>query len=139
VIEMTNSASVSNLTLDFDNFLFERIDKNSEGTPISVLSVLARLGVDPWEEAARLAQLPRLAAAKSLASMIAAAMPGAPSACLDAGSVSDHLISLLPSPPVVTVLPRLKSGVRPPGTSRLAVLMLLAAILLVIKLVLVIY
>jgi len=139
VIEMTNSASVSNITLEFDSFLFERIDKNSEGTPISVLSVLARLGVDPWEEAARLAQLPRLAAAKSLASMIAAAMPGAPSACLDAGAVSDRLISLLPSRPVVTVLPRLKSGVRPPGTSRFAVWILLAVILLVIKLIVVIY
>ena len=136
---MTNSASVSNLTPEFDNFLFERIDKNSEGTPISVLSVLARLGVDPWEEAARLAQLPRLAAAKRLASMIAAAMPGAPSAHLDAGAVSDRLISLLPSRPVVTVLPRLKSGVRPAAVSRFGVLMLLGAILLVIKLVLVIY
>jgi hypothetical protein len=68
-----------------------------------------------------------------------AAMPGAASACLDAGAVSDRLISLLPSRPVVTVLPRLKSGVRPPGTSWFAVLMLLAAILLVIKLVLVSY
>ncbi len=133
---MTNSASVSNLTLEFDNFLFERIDKNSEGTPLSVLSVLARLGVDPWEEAARLAQLPRLAAAKRLASMIAA-MPGAPSACLDAGAVSDRLISLLPSRPAVTVLPRLKSGVRPLSTSRFAVWILLAAVLLVIKLIVV--
>ena len=138
MIEMAHSASVSNLTPEFDNFLFERIDNNSEGTPISVLSVLARLGVDPWEEAARLAQLPRLAAAKRLASMIAS-MPGALSANLDAGAVSDRLISLLPSRPVVTVLPRLKSGVRPPGTSWFAVLMLLAAILLVIKLVLVSY
>ena len=67
---MTNSASVSNLTLEFDNFLFARIDKNSEETPLSVLSVLARLGVDPWEEAASLAQLPRLAAAKSLSEII---------------------------------------------------------------------
>lgn len=133
---MTNSASISNLTLEFDNFLFERIDNNSEGTPISVLSVLARLGVDPWEEAARLAQLPRLAAAKRLASMIAA-MPGAPSANLDAGAVSDHLISLLPSRPAVTVLPRLKSGVRPLSTSPFAVLVLLAAVLLVIKLIVV--
>ncbi len=133
---MTNSASVSNLTLEFDNFLFERIDKNSEETPLSVLSVLARLGVDPWEEAARLAQLPRLAAAKRLASMIAA-MPGAPSACLDAGAVSDRLISLLPSRPAVTVLPRLKTGVRLLSTSRFAVWMLLAAALLVIKLIVV--
>lgn len=136
---MTNSASASsNLTLAFDNFLFARIDKNGEETPLSVLSVLARLGIDPWEEAARLAQLPRLAAAERLASMIAA-MPGAPSACLDAGAVSDRLISLLPSRPAVTVLPRLKSGVRPLRKSWVPVWILLAALVLVIKLVLVIY
>ena len=131
---MTNSASVSNLTLKFDNFLFARIDKNSEEAPLSVLSVLARLGVDPWEEAASLAQLPRLAAAKRLASMIAA-MPGAPLAHLDARTVSDRLISLLPSGSAVTVLPRLEPSARPRSTSWLAVWVLLAALLLVIKLI----
>ena len=105
---MTNSASVSNITLEFDNFLFARIDKNSGETPLSVLSVLARLGIDPWEEAAKLAQLPRLAAAKRLASMIAA-IPGASSAYLDAGTVSDRLISLLPAArPAVTACLALK-------------------------------
>jgi hypothetical protein len=131
---MTNSASVSNLTLEFDNFLFARIDKDSEETPLSVLSVLARLGVDPWEEAASLAQLPRLAAATRLASMIAT-MPGAPSAYLDARTVSDRLISLLPSRPAVTALARLETSARPLSTSWLAVLVLLAALLLVIKLI----
>jgi len=131
---MTTSASVSYLTPKFDDFLFARIDKNSEETPLSVLSVLARLGVDPWEEAAGLAQLPRLAAAKRLASMIAA-IPGASSAYLDAGTVSDRLISLLPSPPTVTALPRLETGVRPLIQSRFAVWILLAAVLLVIQLI----
>ena len=134
MIEMTTSASASNLTLEFDNFLFARIEKNSEETPLSVLSVLARLGVDPWEEAARLAQLPRLAAAKRLASMIAA-IPGAPSAYLDARTVSDRLISLLPARPAVTGLPRLEAGVRSRSTSWFAVLLILAALLLVIQLI----
>ncbi|MGO9485053.1 MAG: hypothetical protein ACLPX9_10790 [Rhodomicrobium sp.] len=131
---MTNSASVSNLTLEFDNFLFARIEKNSEEAPLSVLSVLARLGVDPWEEAARLAQLPRLAAAKRLASMIAA-IPGAPSAYFDAGTVSERLISLLPARPAITALPRLEAGFRSRSTSWFAVLLILAALLFVIKLI----
>ena len=136
---MTTSASASNLTPKFDKFLFARIDKDSEETPLSVLSVLARLGVDPWEEAARLAQLPRLAAVKRLAEMIAA-IPGASSACLDAGTLSDRLISLLPSrPAVVTVLPRLERAVRHSASHGFAVWILLAVILLVIKLIVVIY
>ncbi len=131
---MPTSASASNLTLAFDNFLFERIDKNSEETPLSVLSVLARQGVDPWEEAARLAQLPRLAAADRLASMIAA-IPGAPSAYLDAQTVSERLISLLPARPAVTARPRVASGVRQRSTSWFAVLLTLAALFLVVKLI----
>ncbi len=72
VIEMTASASFSYLTPQFDDFLFARIDEDGEATPLSVLSVLARLGVDPWEEAAKLAQLPRISAAERLAAFIAA-------------------------------------------------------------------
>ena len=109
MIEMTTSAANSYLTLKFDDFLFARITANGDETPLSVLSVLARLGIDPWEEAARLTQLPRLTAAERLASLIAAT-PGAPSAYLDAAAVSERLISLLPSPPAVTVLPRLEFG-----------------------------
>jgi hypothetical protein len=131
---MTSSASASKLTPDFDNFLFARIDKSSEETPLSVLSVLARLGVDPWEEAARLAQLPRLEAVKRLASMIAA-IPGASSACLDAGTLSDRLISLLPSRPAVIALPRLEAAVRSRGKSWWPVWIFLAVFLLVIKLI----
>ncbi|MGO9543564.1 MAG: hypothetical protein ACLPPF_02040 [Rhodomicrobium sp.] len=130
---MTASTSVSYLTPEFDNFLFARINKNSEETPLSVLSVLARLGVDPWEEAAGLAQLPRLAAAKRLVSLIAA-IPGAPPAYLDAGTVSDRLISLLPSPPAAAILPRLESGVRPLIKSRLSYWTILVAFLLIIYL-----
>ncbi len=127
---MTSSASASKLTPQFDNFLFARIDKSSEETPLSVLSVLARLGVDPWEESARLAQLPRLDAVKRLASMIAA-IPGASSAYLDAGTLSGRLISLLPSRPAVAALPRLEAVVRSRSKSWLPVWILLAALVLV--------
>jgi hypothetical protein len=50
----------------------------------TILSVLARLGVDPWEEAAKLAQLPRVSAAKRLIEFIATT-PGAPPAYLPTG------------------------------------------------------
>ncbi len=94
---MTASASVTYLTRQFDDFLFARIDDGSDATPLSVLSMLARLDIDPWEEAAKLARLPRAAAAGRLAEFITAT-PGVPSAYLNAKTVSDRLLNLLPSP-----------------------------------------
>jgi hypothetical protein len=67
---MTSPASVSGLTPEFDEFLFARINADTEETPLSMLSVLARLGLDPWEEAAKLAQLPRASAAQRLVSLL---------------------------------------------------------------------
>ncbi|WP_422033566.1 hypothetical protein [Reyranella sp.] len=45
----------------------ERSDAPNSGEDITVLGALARIGIDPWQEAARLALLPRVEAAKSLA------------------------------------------------------------------------
>ncbi|HWJ18047.1 MAG TPA: hypothetical protein VNR65_04880 [Geobacterales bacterium] len=104
---MTSSASVTYLTRQFDDFLFARIDEGSNPTPLSVLSMLARLDIDPWEEAAKLARLPRAAAARRLVDFIAAT-PGAPSAYLNAKTVSDRLLNLLPSP----ALPRQEQATR---------------------------
>ena len=104
---MTSSTSVSYLTRQFDDFLFACIDEGSDSTPLSVLSMLARLDIDPWEEAAKLARLPRAAAARRLVDFIAAT-PGAPSAYLNAKTVSDQLLNLLPSP----VLPRQEHALR---------------------------
>jgi hypothetical protein len=39
--------------------------------PLSVISALTRLGLEPWEEAARLAALPKALAAEALTPMIA--------------------------------------------------------------------
>jgi hypothetical protein len=104
---MTSSPSATYLTRQFDDFLFARINEGSDTTPLSVLSMLARLDIDPWEEAAKLARLPRAAAARRLVDCIAAT-PGAPSAYLNAKTVSDKLLNLLPSP----VLPRQEHALR---------------------------
>jgi hypothetical protein len=62
---------------------------------LSVLSALARLDVDPWEEAEELAQLPRETATQRLTSLIAA-LPEGPLAHLDPSAVANRLIALLP-------------------------------------------
>ena len=46
---------------DYDNFLYAVVVE-SDDVPITVVSMLTRLNLDPWLEAARLAQLPRQAA-----------------------------------------------------------------------------
>ena len=86
VIEMTTSASPSYLTPQFDDFLFVRLSEDSDAAPLTVLSVPAPLGVSPWEEAAKLARLPRVSAAKRLLKFIAAT-PDAPTAYLSAKTV----------------------------------------------------
>ncbi len=62
---------------------------------LSVLSALARLDVDPWQEAAKLALLPGETATQRLAALIAA-LPDGPSVHRDPGTIAARLIALLP-------------------------------------------
>jgi hypothetical protein len=55
---MKRTGSVFTLGSEFDNFLLAPIGDDNNGMLLSVLSALARLDVDPWEEAAVLARLP---------------------------------------------------------------------------------
>ena len=81
---------------EFDDFLFAPIGEERNEMLLSVLSALARLGLDPWQEAARLARLPKDRAAQSLASMIGE-LPGGRWAPSDAGLIAARLVQLLPS------------------------------------------
>jgi len=56
---------------EFDAFLFASVGEEVDGVPLSVLSALSRLDLDPRDEAARLAHLTKEAAAEQLARMIA--------------------------------------------------------------------
>ena len=49
---MTLSARFSLLHSDLNDFLFASVGDEQNGMPLSVISALTRLGVDPWEEAA---------------------------------------------------------------------------------------
>jgi hypothetical protein len=59
----------------YNDFLFSSIGEEKTGT-LTVLSALTRLGLDPWQEAARLADMPRPAAIRSFAITIADLPPG---------------------------------------------------------------
>jgi hypothetical protein len=93
---MARASLVSPLLPEFDDFLYALIDEDSEGTQLSVLSALARLKVDPWEEAAALAGLPPETATQRLAALLAS-LPDEPPAQRDARAIATRLITLLPS------------------------------------------
>jgi len=92
---MTSHVPVSSLGSDFDDFLYAPIGEDSNGMLLSVLSALARLDLEPWDEAATLARLPGNSATQRLASLIAA-LPDGPSARPDPGTIAARLIPLLP-------------------------------------------
>lgn len=94
--QMTHAASVFLPQSEFDPFLFACIGQDGNNMQLSVLTALARADVDPWQEAAELARLPRATATKRLASLIAV-LPDALSAQPDPGTVAARLVALLPS------------------------------------------
>jgi hypothetical protein len=92
---MKSAGSVFSLGSEFDEFLLAPIGDDHTGMQLSVLSALARLDVDPWEQAAALARLPDESATQKLASMIAA-LPDGPTVRADSRTIAARLIPLLP-------------------------------------------
>src|SRR5271157_3870474 len=72
---VTRATSPTYLSPAFNDFLYAPIANDGHGMPLSVLSALARSGVDPWQEAATLAGLPEEAAIQRLTTLIAE-LPG---------------------------------------------------------------
>ena len=93
--EITRSTSIFLPKSEFDAFLFAPIGEDKNGMLLSVLSALARLDVDPWQEAAKLARLPGETATQTLASLIRA-LPDGSLAYPDPGTIAARLIALLP-------------------------------------------
>lgn len=103
----------------FDNFLYTQIGQDKNGVPLSMLSVFARRDTDPWEEAAKLCQLPKASAVSELSAMLDAGTPHALDAP-DQALLAARLISLLPvrhEAPVVlrSLLAEMLSGKRNAG------------------------
>jgi hypothetical protein len=86
---------LSGLETQYGAFLFASLSE-TEGVTLSVLSLLARQDVDPWQEAARLTQLPKAQAINSLAAKIwkSNSERWTPS---EASILAARLINLLPS------------------------------------------
>lgn len=82
-------------TSDLNAFLFANIGTELNGSELTMLSMLARLGQDPWAEAGRLSRLPATDALKSLIQSLGQ-MPLGPQAALGISATASRLIALLP-------------------------------------------
>jgi hypothetical protein len=95
---MNPAKSNVRLGSDFDAFLFAPLGEDRNGLPLSIVSLLARMDLDPWQEAACLAGLPAEVAAQKLATLLAA-LPFRALKAADPGTIATRLIALLPRPP----------------------------------------
>jgi hypothetical protein len=91
--------------------LFAEVGDEHNGSRLTVLSLLARLGLDPWAEAARWVTLPKSAAIACLAGNITR-MPLSPQALAEAHATATRLILLLP---VNNTVPGLAGRALPPS------------------------
>jgi hypothetical protein len=92
---MTLRASFRPLRPDLDKFLFAAVGDEIDGIPLSMISALTRLGLDPWQEAGRLSSLASREAVEQLARLIAE-IPGSFRPVGEAREIADGLVSLLP-------------------------------------------
>lgn len=86
----------------YNDFLFGSLGPDAAGTEVTMLSALSRLGIDPWEEAARLASLPRDAAAEALVATILQ-LPDRTGASAEVPTIAVRLVALLPEGAVADI------------------------------------
>jgi hypothetical protein len=92
-----NGGTTPRLGCEFDRFLYASVGEDNNGMPLTVLSALARVDVDPWEEASKLTQLPQESAVTHLASLLGT-LRNVPVVGLDSARIAAALIALLPCP-----------------------------------------
>lgn len=127
---MTPAASVSFFKPEFQDFLYAPLGAFRDEMPLSVLSALARLDIDPWNEAAELTELPIDAAEERLASLLAR-LPGGCWAQAESRTIVSRLVQLLPRRGVPKVPPPEQSQARSNLTGPVVVKRLIIAALAV--------
>jgi hypothetical protein len=92
---MKQGLSIARFEPKYDAFLFTSLGDDRNGMPLAVASLLGRMNLDPWHEAAALAALPTDLAAQKLASLIDA-MPDQLLTHPESATLAARLITLLP-------------------------------------------
>lgn len=81
---------------ELDKFLFAAVGTERDGVPLSTVSALTRLGLDPWEEAGRLSSLGKREAIEQLARLIAE-LPDGHRPLAEAREIACGLVEQLPT------------------------------------------
>jgi hypothetical protein len=100
---------------DLDDFLFATVGEERNGMPLSVISALTGLGLDPWAEATRLSSLETREAVEQLVPIIAR-LPGERWPSSEVRTIALGLIELLPS----TRATRATADIAPQARARIA-------------------
>jgi len=82
----------------FESFLAAEVGEDPKGMSVTVLSMLARLDVDPWEEASDLARMQVAPAQQRLEALIAR-FKDVPTEVLDRDKIAKKLLTFLPDHP----------------------------------------
>jgi len=114
----------------YDEFLFATVGDEVDGMPLSVISALTRLGLDPWQEAGRLSSLSNREAIEQLARLIAE-LPGSLQRD-ETRKIAGGLIRLLPTRDTIRPIAQIRARPRfrlpnLPGSSHLWLVCLVLA------------
>ena len=119
---------------EFERFLYASVGEDRNGYVVTVLSALARLGLDPWNETAELVNLGRDAAGARLA-LLLSRLRDVPALGSDHGAVARNLSLLLPEIPQTRSLKQAGSTIaKGRSVSGGAALTILAVILVLLQL-----
>ncbi|WP_050929502.1 hypothetical protein [Aestuariivita boseongensis] len=83
---------------EFERFLYASVGEDRNGYIVTVLSTLARLGLDPWKETAELVMLGRDGARARLGTLLSG-FRDVPALASDYGRIARDLSQLLPEGP----------------------------------------
>ena len=117
---------------DFHQFLYAFVGADRDGFMVTVLSTLARLGLDPWKEASELAD-PSKEAAEDRLGVLLAGFRDVPALTGEKESIARTLIALLPTGATRPV--RLQAGSSPKNARIGSVVSILAMALVLMLLV----
>jgi hypothetical protein len=87
---------------EYNAFLFAAVGEEKIGMPLTVLTALTRLGIDPWQEAARLADLSKEAALRTFTATIAK-LPEGDWKATDSEAIAARLLNWLPGKSIKAV------------------------------------
>jgi hypothetical protein len=135
---MKTRASFSHPGLEYAAFLFEPLGDDRNGVPLALASILGRMSLDPWSEAASLAAMPTDAAARKLA-LFFEAMPNHALPRGESNTLAERLISLLPkrpdpAPPATELLADAQAAQRYPPFTYLGWIILFCVLLIAARL-----